>query len=108
MVYNKEKIKLKNILNSTLSLDTFEEEQMEVLNEIFREYSTIINFLYKKHPNVFANQYKRDLQEIKENKMFTKKSYSDAARIQNFVVYKDSVAQAIESTLEYLNDYIHQ
>ena len=105
MSFNKEKEKLKELLSS-LSVDLYNEPEMEILNEGYKEYSTIIKVLYKKQPNIFGNLHKYDLPEIKNNKRYTKESYSEEARQKNFIVYRDSITHAVERTIEYITDYL--
>lgn len=106
MSFNKEKERLKELLTASLSVDVYNESTLEVLNECYKEYSTIIKSLVKKQPNIFGNLNKYDLSDIKNNKRYTKESFSDEAREKNFIVYKDSIVHAVERTIEYITDYL--
>ncbi len=106
MTIAKEKIKLKNLLIPLTPIEEYSEADMEILDDCYRQYSTIIKVLFKTYPNVFANLYNHDLREIKDNKKFVKESFSDQARQNNFVVYKESIEQAIDRTLSYIVDYL--
>lgn len=106
MSFNKEKEKLKELLLSASNVDAYDEPQMEALNTTYREYATILKLLYKKQPNVFGNLHKYELSEIKSNKRFIKDSFSEEARQNNFIVFRDSIAHAVERTIEYITDYL--
>jgi hypothetical protein len=106
MIFGKEKIKLEKILASVASVNNADELNMEIINEGYREYAAIIKNLYTKQPNIFGNLYNYDLREIKNNKKFTKESFTNKARQVNFVVYRDSVIHAIERTTEYITSYL--
>ena len=108
MIPIKEKNKLNALLVSVAykDIETYNDQHMDTLNEHYREYSSIISVLYNKHPNVFGNLYKHQLREIKDNKMSIKKSLSDHSRQENFTAYKQSIREAVEVTVEYMNEYI--
>jgi hypothetical protein len=106
MSIGKEKVKLEKLLASVASVKNIDELNLEIVNEGYREYAAIIKTLYTKQPNIFGNLYNYDLREIKENKKFTKESYSEKARQTNFTAYRDSVVEAIERTMEYISSYV--
>jgi len=106
MSFNKEKAKLEKLLMSVENVKTVDELNMEIINDSYREYAAIIKALYTKQPNIFGNLYNYDLREIKNNKKFTKESFTNKARQVNFVVYRDSIVQAIERTTEYITSYL--
>lgn len=108
MTPTKEKNRLNMLLVSGAyqDIDVYDDKNMEILNEHYREYAAIIGVLYKKHPNVFGNLYNHQLREIKDNKMSIKKSFSELSRQENFTAYKHSIKEAVEVTVDYINDYI--
>lgn len=106
MNYNKEKARLENLLIPIASIEQFNEENFNMVNEAYLEYSKIIRLLYNNRPNVFGNLYNYDLKEIKDNKQFIKKSFTEQAQQTNFLVFKDSIVHAVERTLAYISEYI--
>lgn len=106
MSIGKEKVKLEKLLVSVASVKNIDELNLEIVNEGYREYAVIIKSLYNKQPNIFGNLYNYDLKEIKENKKFTKESYTAKAKQTNFTAYRDSVVEAIERTMEYISSYV--
>jgi len=108
MIPTKEKNKLNALLVSVAykDIEIYDDKHMETLNDHYREYSSIINVLYRKHPNVFGNLYNHQLKEIKDNKMSIKKSSSELNRQENFTAYKESIREAVEVTVDYMNEYI--
>jgi hypothetical protein len=106
MSIGKERVKLEKLLVSVTSVKMIDEMNLEIVNDGYREYAAIIKTLYTKQPNIFGNLYNYDLREIKENKKFTKESYTDKARQTNFTLYRDSVVEAIERTMEYIASYV--
>lgn len=106
MSIGKEKLKLEKLLQSLTNIDTADDSSMEIVNEGYREYATIIKFLYTRQPNIFGNLYNYELKEIKGNKKFTKESYTPKAKQTNFIVYRDSITSAIERTMEYIVSYV--
>ena len=106
MSFTKEKTKLTNILKEVAEIDNYNEESWIKITELATLYSSILNGLYKKKPNVFGNLYKYNIAEIKYNKKMVKESFSDTARQTNFIVYKDSIVESIDSAIEYIVDYI--
>ncbi|MDO7744424.1 MAG: hypothetical protein MUP99_11640 [Pedobacter sp.] len=106
MSLGKEKARLEKILVTIAPVEVYNEQNAEIVNEVNLEFAIVLRLLYKRHPNIFGNLFKYDLSEIKSNKKFTKDSFSDEARQNNFVVYKDSIVYATEKALEYINDYL--
>lgn len=106
MTIGKEKVKLEKLLVSVANVKTIDEINLEIVNEGYREYAAIIKTLYTKQPNIFGNLYNYDLREIKENKKFTKESFTAKAKQTNFTVYRNSVVEAIERTMEYISSYV--
>lgn len=106
MGLNKERERLHQLLERIKSVETFNEENTQILHECYQEYAKIIAILYKKHPNVFGNCYNYDRVEIRGNKKFLKESFNDKAREANFALYKDSLVNATETATEYLNDFV--
>lgn len=106
MIFTKEKDKLDELLISASNIDVYNESEMEILNESYKQYSLVIKSLYKRNPNVFGNLHNYDLTEIKNNKKFTKESFSEAARQTNFLVYRDSIVDTVEKTIQYITDFV--
>ena len=107
MGLGKEKARLEKLLILVSSVEIYDETSFEVLNEALAEYSLVIRVLHKSHPNVFGNLFNYELPDIKQNKKFTKNSFSDKARQDNFIAYKDSIIHASERTIESLVEYLH-
>jgi len=105
MIFTKEKEKLDELLISASNTDLYNESEMEILNESYKQYALVIKLLYKRNPNVFGNLYNYDLPEIKNNKRFTKESFSETARQTNFQVYRDSIIDTVEKTIQYITDF---
>lgn len=87
MSFNKEKTKLANILKEIAQVENYNDENWIKITEIATLYSSILNSLYKKKPNVFGNLYKYNIAEIKYNKKMVKESFTDVAKQINFIVY---------------------
>lgn len=106
MSFTKEKTKLAVLLAEVSAVAQYSEDNWLKLNEVTTQYSSVLNALYKKKPNVFGNLYKYNIPEIKYNKKIVKQSFSGEAQETNFTVYKESIAESIDSAMDYIDNYI--
>ena len=106
MGFNKEKEKLQQLLERIKTAANPDEANTQLLHECYQEYAKVIAVLYRKQPNVFGNCYNYDRVEIRGNKKFLKESFSDKARESNFLIYRDSLINAIERVITYITDFL--
>jgi hypothetical protein len=105
VILGKEKIKLERLSASIADIYLFNELNLLNLDQGFIEYSKIIRALYKISPNVFANLYNYDMAEIKKRKKLISAQFADENEQANFLAYKESILNAIESAADYIKDY---
>ncbi|MET3114740.1 hypothetical protein AAKU52_002477 [Pedobacter sp. CG_S7] len=104
MGYAKERGKLEKLLIRIVSLNTYDEKNLVILNDSHEKYSHTVRILKNKEPDTFSELYKNELQEIKSGKIAIKESDSDEARQNNFLLYKDSIVRALEKTIQTTNE----
>lgn len=106
MKFIQEKKKLESLSKTTTSVEHFNAENFELLSDVYRDYSAIITDLCKKEPNVFGNFRNYSVPEIKNHKKSVDKIDSIEIKKENFNLFKESLDQSIESTIEYIVDYV--
>lgn len=106
MKFLKEKKKLEDLSKTTAAVDQYTDENFALLSDIYRDYSATITDLYKKEPNVFGNFRNYSVPEIKNHKRSITKIDSPEIKEENFQLFKESLDQSIESTIEYIESYI--
>jgi hypothetical protein len=105
MAFDKEKIKLENLLTRITGIRTYNDTNFEILNTAYKEYAALIRYLYGKQANIFGNLFNYELPGIKKNKKTVKESLAEA-RQQNLVLYRDAIIIAVERTVDYIDNYI--
>jgi len=105
MKYLQEKKKLESLLESVAPAENYNDVNYELLSGVYRDYSSIITSLYKKEPNVFGNFRNYNVPEIKNHKRSIDKIGAPDIKEENFKLFKESLDQSIESTIEYIVDY---
>jgi len=93
------------MLQSAAPAQNYSDVNYELLSEVYREYSSIITSLYKREPNVFGNFRNYNVPEIKNHKRSIEKIGAPDIKEENFKLFKESLDQSIESTIEYIVDY---
>jgi hypothetical protein len=106
MAFDKEKIKLENLLTRITGIRTYNDTNFEILNMAYKEYAALIRYLYGKRANIFGNLFNYELPGIKKNKKIVKESLAEETREQNLVLYRDAIIVAAERTVDYINNYI--
>ena len=106
MKFVQEKKKLETLSKTTTAVEHYNDENFELLSDVYRDYSAIITDLYKKEPNVFGNFRNYSIPEIKSHKKSIDKIDSIEIKKENFNLFKESLDQSIESTIEYIVDYV--
>jgi len=99
MGYAKERGKLEKLLTKIVGINIYEEKSLATLTDSHEKYSHTVRILKNKEPEIFGDLYKNELQEVKNSKTALKESDSDEARQNNFIVYKDSIVNALEKTI---------
>ncbi|WP_158799136.1 hypothetical protein [Pedobacter sp. L105] len=108
MIPEKEKKKLITILSRSHQIEKYDEVNLEITKNLYKEYGVIIRKLYWKEPNVFGNFYRYDLSEIKSRiKEVNEQEYHDAKQ-ESFISFKAQLEQSITSSIEYITNYILQ
>jgi predicted choloylglycine hydrolase len=105
MKYLQEKKKLEIMRESVAPAESYNDVNYELLSEVYRDYSSIVTSLYKKEPNVFGNFRNYSVPEIKNHKRSIDKIGALEIKEENFRLFKESLDQSIESTIEYIVDY---
>jgi len=105
MKYLQEKKKLESMRESVAPAEFYNDVNYELLSEVYRDYSSIITSLYRKEPNVFGNFRNYNVPEIKNHKRSIDKIGAPEIKEENFKLFKESLDQSIESTIEYIVDY---
>jgi hypothetical protein len=105
MKFVQEKKKLESLSQTSTAVEHFNQENFAVLSDVYRDYSAIITDLCKKEPNVFGNFRNYSVPEIKAHKRSIDKIDSIEIKKENFNLFKESLDQSIESTIEYIVDY---
>lgn len=103
MIFGLEKKKLQNLYVKSEGLHEFDNESLELLISIFKEYTQIVKKLHSKEPNIFGNIHKYGLAELKSHKEIIKSHASQ----ENFTNFKKQVQSSMEDSLQYMQDYLH-
>ncbi|MBB6501136.1 hypothetical protein [Pedobacter cryoconitis] len=100
MGYAKERGKLEKLSVKNVGLDIYSEKNFAILLDIHEKYSHTVRILKNKEPETFSDLYKNELQEAKEGKRAVKESDTDETRQENYIKYKNSLAEALEKTIQ--------
>jgi len=106
MGYAKERGKLEKLSAKIVGIDIYNEKNLAILVDSHEKYSHTIRILKNKEPDAFTDQYKVELQEIKEGRKSVKESDSDEVRQTNFIVYKDTILHAIEKAVNTTKEFL--
>ncbi|WP_316769379.1 hypothetical protein [Pedobacter frigiditerrae] len=99
MGYTKERVKLEKLLVKLNGVNVYNEKSLDILSNIYEEYSHTIRILKNKEPEVFMSHYTDDLQAVKLAKKTVKESDSDESKEQNFNAYKEVIITALQKTI---------
>ena len=108
MKFTQEKKKLETLSKTAIAVENYNHENFELLSEVYRGYSAIVTDLCKKEPNIFGNFRNYSVPEIKNHKKSIDKIDLPAIKEENFKLFKASLDQSIESTIDYIANYIEQ
>jgi hypothetical protein len=100
MGYAKERGKLEKLSAQISGLDNYSEKSFAILIDHQEKYSHTVRILKNKEPETFSDLYKNELQEVKDGRKAVKDSETDEARQQNFTLYKSTLVNALEKTIE--------
>lgn len=103
MIFGLEKKKLQNLHTKLEELNHFDNENLEALNILFKEYTQIVKKLHSKEPNIFGNIHKYGLAELKTHKEINKVHGNQ----ENFMQFRNQVQSSLEDSLQYMQDYLH-
>lgn len=99
MGYAKERGKLEKLSTKVAGLTIYDDKSLNVITDIFEQYSHSVRILKNKNPELFNTLYQNELQEVKLFKKALKVS-EEADRQDNFIKYKDSLLAAINSAIK--------
>lgn len=99
MGYAKERVKLEKLSTKVSGLTNYDDKNLTIITDIFEQYSHAIRILKNKNPDIFIDQYKNELEEVKLLKR-TLKLGEEADREENFQKYRDSLLAALNSAIE--------
>ena len=103
MIFGLEKRKLQNLHVKSDALHEFDNENLDTLISIVKDYTQIVKKLHNKEPNIFGNIHKYGLAELKNHKDIIRSHASQ----ENFTNFKNQVKSSIEDSLQYMQDYLH-
>jgi len=103
MIFGLEKKKLQNLHLKAEGLYEFDNENLEILISIVKDYTQIVKKLHSKEPNIFGNIHKYGLAELKNHKEIIRSHPSQ----ENFTNFKNQVQSSIDDSLQYMQDYLH-
>jgi len=106
MGYAKERGKLEKLSAKIVGIDIYNEKNLAILVDSHEKYSHTIRILKNKEADAFTDLYKVELQEIKDSRKAVKESETDEARQNQFIVYKDSILNAIEKTVSKTKEFL--
>lgn len=100
MGYAKERGKLEKLSTKTTGLTNYDEKSLKVITDIYEQYSHTVRILKNKDADTFMDLYQNELQQVKECKRLLKVSEEEEDRQNNFIKYRDVLADAIDKTIE--------
>lgn len=106
MTLNQKKASLHRILITVLSIDQYDQENINLVKNESELYGKILKSLHSKHANVFANLLKIYTKDLKYLRMSLLKTEDQVMNKNNFFLYKTSVIEAVETTITYIDEYI--
>ncbi|HUH18262.1 hypothetical protein [Albibacterium sp.] len=98
MGYAKERVKLEKLSTKVSALTNYDDKSLTSITDIFEQYSHSIRILKNKSPEIFMDQYKNELEEVKLLKRALKVG-EEADREDNFAKYRDSLLAALNSAI---------
>lgn len=107
MAFTREKAKLEELLHLIAEIDVHTDRNIELLNDCYTELRKVISFLYQKQANVFANLYNYELKEIRNMRKAIAVKGADDGDPNGLTVYRESLGNTIERTIEYIVEYVH-
>jgi len=105
-MFEKEKKNLLGLLQTAKGYESYNEQDFELISDVYREFSLIIGKLFKAKPNVFGNLRKYSLAEIKSHRRSIDKVGLMSVKEENYQLFYESLVQTIESTIEYIENYV--
>lgn len=100
MGYAKERGKLEKLSTKTTGLNNYDEKSLTIITDIYEQYSHTVRILKNKDADTFMELYQNELQQVKECKRVLKLSEEEDDRQNNFIKYRDVLADAIDKTIQ--------
>ena len=108
MIISIEKNKLENLLYTISPIISFDHGEEQALIEVYEQFSKILSKLYMKELNIFGNLRNHSFKETKEYRRAINRSESAEIKAQYLKLLKDSLQEDIETSIEYITDYVSQ
>lgn len=106
MGYAKERGKLEKLSTQIVGLENYTEKGFAILADSHDKYSHTLRILKNKNPEIFNELYLNELQTIKDSKKSVKESDTDEARQLAFILYKNSILDALTKTVQAAKDVL--
>jgi F0F1-type ATP synthase membrane subunit b/b' len=106
MIPEVQKKKLQSLRLRSAEIQNFNQETLEIINDVFKEYCLILRRLHEKEPNIFRDFINHDITELKQHVKSAKSNISGEIQQENFSGYKDFLENSIDTAIEYITDYI--
>lgn len=103
MAFAKEKKKLEKLSEKTIGLQHFDSRNLEIITDIFDQYSHTARILKNKEADLFNELYLNELQQTKEHKKTLKLAEESDDRQTIFLTYKEALINAITKTIQAIN-----
>lgn len=104
MGYAKERKKLEKLSEKITGLGHYDGKNLEIITDLFEQYSHTIRILKNKDPEHFNELYLNELQEIKEQKKALKLTTDEGERDSLFLTYKESLSNALTKTIQVISE----
>lgn len=105
MGYAKEKKILDKLLTKAQGLATYDGKNLEMITDIYEQYSHAIRILKNKNPELFLSQYQNELEQAKGAKRILKES-EEIDRHDNFLKYKESLLLALNNAINIIDQTV--
>lgn len=99
MAYAKERGKLEKLLTKVIGLAVYDVKSLAIITDSYEQYSHTVRILKNKAIDTFGELYQNDLQQVKECKRAIKESEDEEDRQNNFINYRDTLANALERAI---------
>lgn len=100
MAYAKERGKFEKLSTKVIGLTVYDVKSLAVITDIYEQYSHTVRILKNKAIDIFGELYQNDLQQVKECKRLIKENEGEEDRQNNFIKYRDTLANALERAIQ--------